>query len=327
MLNFSIAYGKTLMGLAKDWKVSVEEAKNTVDLWYKERQEVLEWQKQLKYEVVKHGHVQTLLGRARRFPLFAHCTQAQEGHIERAAINTPVQMSNEVNDMILDSTSNQTQLAFQLPAHDEMELRILAHLTDCKSMLDAFKAGGDFHSRTAMNMCSHIREAVEKRQVLLEWHPRPGEEKPPIPLLKDAFASERRKAKMLNFSIAYGKTPMGLAKDWKVSVEEAKNTVDLWYKERQEMLEWQKQRKYEAAKHGHVQTLLGRARHFPSYAHCTRAQEGHIERAAINTPVQGSAADVAMCAMLQISKNKRLKELGWRLVLQVHDEVNLGRTK
>ncbi|XP_022753154.1 DNA polymerase I A, chloroplastic/mitochondrial-like isoform X2 [Durio zibethinus] len=286
MLNFSIAYGKTLMGLAKDWKVSVEEAKNTVDLWYKERQEVLEWQKQLKYEVVKHGHVQTLLGRARRFPLFAHCTQAQEGHIERAAINTPVQMSNEVNDMILDSTSNQTQLAFQLPAHDEMELRILAHLTDCKSMLDAFKAGGDFHSRTAMNMCSHIREAVEKRQVLLEWHPRPGEEKPPIPLLK-------------------------------VSVEEAKNTVDLWYKERQEMLEWQKQRKYEAAKHGHVQTLLGRARHFPSYAHCTRAQEGHIERAAINTPVQGSAADVAMCAMLQISKNKRLKELGWRLVLQV----------
>ena len=51
-------------------------------------------------------------------------------------------------------------------------------------MLDAFKAGGDFHSRTAMNMYSHIREAVEKRQVLLEWHPQPGEEKPPVPLLK-----------------------------------------------------------------------------------------------------------------------------------------------
>ncbi|XP_022753156.1 DNA polymerase I A, chloroplastic-like isoform X2 [Durio zibethinus] len=66
----------------------------------------------------------------------------------------------------------------------QLELRILAHLTDCKSMLDAFKAGGDFHSRTAMNMYSHIRETVEKRQVLLEWHPRPGEEKPPVPLLK-----------------------------------------------------------------------------------------------------------------------------------------------
>ncbi|XVF70588.1 hypothetical protein PTKIN_Ptkin11bG0174700 [Pterospermum kingtungense] len=207
--------------------------------------------------------------------------------------------------------------------YGQLELRILAHLADCKSMLDAFKAGGDFHSRTAMNMYSHIREAVEKKQVLLEWHPQPGEEKPPVPLLKDAFASERRKAKMLNFSIAYGKTPVGLAKDWKVSVEEARNTVDLWYKERQEVLEWQKQRKYEAQKFGHVLTLLGRARRFPSFAHCTRSQKGHIERAAINTPVQGSAADVAMCAMLQISKNERLKELGWRLLLQVHDEVIL----
>ena len=71
-----------------------------------------------------------------------------------------------------------------------------------------------------------------------------------------------------------------------VSVEEAKNTVDLWYKERQEVLEWQKQRKYEAEKLGRVKTLLGRARRFPSFAHCTRAQKGHIERAAINTPVQ-----------------------------------------
>ncbi|XWS51898.1 hypothetical protein CRYUN_Cryun11dG0021300 [Craigia yunnanensis] len=108
--------------------------------------------------------------------------------------------------------------------YGQLELRILAHLADCKSMLDAFKAGGDFHSRTAMNMYSHIREAVEKKQVLLEWQPQPDEEKPPVPLLKDAFASERRKAKMLNFSIAYGKTPVGLAKDWKVSLE-PKRTV------------------------------------------------------------------------------------------------------
>lgn len=66
----------------------------------------------------------------------------------------------------------------------QLELRILAHLANCKSMLNAFKAGGDFHSRTAMNMYPHIREAVEKREVLLEWHPQPGEDKPPVPLLK-----------------------------------------------------------------------------------------------------------------------------------------------
>ncbi|XP_020235315.1 DNA polymerase I A, chloroplastic/mitochondrial [Cajanus cajan] len=207
--------------------------------------------------------------------------------------------------------------------YGQLELRILAHLADCKSMLEAFKAGGDFHSRTAMNMYPYIREAVEKKQVLLEWHKQPGEDKPPVPLLKDAFGSERRKAKMLNFSIAYGKTPVGLSKDWKVSVKEAKKTVDLWYNDRKEVLQWQEERKKEAHEFHCVHTLLGRARRFPLMAQANKYQKGHIERAAINTPVQGSAADVAMCAMIQISNNKQLKELGWKLLLQVHDEVIL----
>lgn len=63
----------------------------------------------------------------------------------------------------------------------QLELRLLAHLADCKSMKAAFKAGGDFHSRTAMNMYPHVREAVEKERVLLEWE---GQGKPPAPLLK-----------------------------------------------------------------------------------------------------------------------------------------------
>jgi DNA polymerase-1 len=231
--------------------------------------------------------------------------------------------------------------------YGQLELRILAHLASCESMKEAFIAGGDFHSRTAMNMYPHIREAVENGEVLLEWHPQPGQEKPPVPLLKDAFASERRKAKMLNFSIAYGKTAIGLSRDWKVSREEAQDTVNLWYNDRQEVRKWQELRKKEAIQKGYVLTLLGRARKFPEYR--SRAQKNHIERAAINTPVQvclhyhqiltilnsidfkpqsplliqGSAADVAMCAMLEISNNQRLKELGWKLLLQVHDEVIL----
>ncbi|RAL43428.1 hypothetical protein DM860_012569 [Cuscuta australis] len=207
--------------------------------------------------------------------------------------------------------------------YGQLELRILAHLANCKSMLAAFEAGGDFHSRTALNMYPHIREAVEQKHVLLEWNRQPGEDKPPVPLLKDAFASERRKAKMLNFSIAYGKTTAGLARDWKVSVKEAKETVDRWYSDRKEVLTWQEQRKSEAHQFRCVYTLLGRARMFPSLKSATKYVRGHIERAAINTPVQGSAADVAMCAMLEISKNQRLKELGWKLLLQIHDEVIL----
>lgn len=207
--------------------------------------------------------------------------------------------------------------------YGQLELRILAHLANCKSMLDAFKAGGDFHSRTALNMYAHVREAVEEKRVLLEWHPQPGEKKPPVPLLKDAFAAERRKAKMLNFSIAYGKTAVGLSRDWKVSTKEAKETVKLWYNDRKEVLKWQEERKEQAWEEGCVYTLLGRRRRFPPMVNASNAQKGHIERAAINTPVQGSAADVAMCAMLEIDRNARLKELGWRLLLQVHDEVIL----
>ncbi|XP_061355331.1 DNA polymerase I B, chloroplastic/mitochondrial-like isoform X2 [Gastrolobium bilobum] len=207
--------------------------------------------------------------------------------------------------------------------YGQLELRILAHLANCKSMLEAFEAGGDFHSRTAMNMYPYIREAVEKKQVLLEWQPQPGQDKPPVPLLKDAFGSERRKAKMLNFSIAYGKTPVGLSKDWKVSVKEARRTVELWYNDRKEVLKWQEERKREAYESQCVYTLLGRARRFPSMNQANNYHRGHIERAAINTPVQGSAADVAMCAMLQISNNEQLRELGWKLLLQVHDEVIL----
>ena len=69
-------------------------------------------------------------------------------------------------------------------------------------------------------------------ECMLEWD---GEGKPPVPLLKEMFASERRKAKVLNFSIAYGKTAHGLSKDWKVSLEEAKDTVERWYSDRIEV--------------------------------------------------------------------------------------------
>lgn len=100
----------------------------------------------------------------------------------------------------------------------QLELRLLAHLAGCESMLDAFRAGGDFHSRTAVNMYAHVREAVERGEVLLEWDSKDGTAPAPAPMLKDVFGAERRKAKMLNFSIAYGKTAAGLSKDWKVSL-------------------------------------------------------------------------------------------------------------
>ena len=88
--------------------------------------------------------------------------------------------------------------------------------------------------------------------------------KPPAPLLKDAFAAHRRKAKTLNFSIAYGKTPMGLSSDWGVNLAEAEATLELWYADRPEVREWQQNTIDLAHYTGVTRTLLGTHRIQPS---------------------------------------------------------------
>lgn len=204
--------------------------------------------------------------------------------------------------------------------YGQLELRVLAHLTDCASMLRAFELGGDFHSRTAMGMYASVREAVDAGRVALEDGGATG-----VPLLKDVFKEERRKAKILNFSIAYGKTAFGLSKDWGVSLAEAEATVRAWYADRPEVLAWQQRTKDAARRTGRVHTMLGRHRDLPGIN--SRRLAGHAERAAINTPIQGSAADIVMSAMLRLRADEELRAAGWEQVLQVHDEVVLEGPK
>eukprot|EP01094_Clydonella_sp_ATCC50884_P029714 TRINITY_DN9395_c0_g1_i1.p1 TRINITY_DN9395_c0_g1~~TRINITY_DN9395_c0_g1_i1.p1 ORF type:complete len:513 (+),score=165.58 TRINITY_DN9395_c0_g1_i1:652-2190(+) len=205
--------------------------------------------------------------------------------------------------------------------YGQLELRLLAHITGCRSMIDAFKVGGDFHSRTAMGMYPEVAAAVDRGDVLLEWDGEKGA--PPAPLLKDVYGTERRKAKMLNFSIAYGKTAMGLARDWSVSLEEAQETLNLWFADRPEVRAWQRRTIERARQTGFVQTLMGRRRNLPDINSRNRAKRGHAERAAINTPLQGGAADVVMKAMLMLHENEELEALGWKMLLQIHDELVL----
>jgi len=198
---------------------------------------------------------------------------------------------------------------------------MLAHMANCHSMIEAFKSGGDFHSRTALGMYPEIQKAVDNNEVLLEWDYKNGE--PPKPMLKDVFGAERRKAKTLNFSIAYGKTAFGLAKDWGVPKEEAEETVRLWYNDRPEVLRWQKEQKEKAFNQGVTQTFMGRYRLLDGIRSPDPRVRSHYERAAINTPIQGGAADIVMMAMITIHSNLRLRQLGYRLILQIHDEVIL----
>lgn len=205
--------------------------------------------------------------------------------------------------------------------YGQLELRLLASMTNCESMINAFKAGGDFHSRTALDMFDYVQEKIDAGECLLEWDYDNGE--PPKPLVKDMFASERRKAKTLNFSIAYGKTAHGLSQDWGVSTQEAEEMLQAWYNARPEVEVWQKKTKAYARKHGITRTLMGRYRQLPDAMGRDRKLIGHSERASINTPIQGGAADVAMMAMVKINTNEKLRRLGWIMLMQIHDEVIL----
>lgn len=206
--------------------------------------------------------------------------------------------------------------------YSQLELRILAHLTECKVMLDAFSSGGDLHSRTAVSMFPYVKERVDRQEVLVE----PGLHPPELqglPYVKDVFATERRKAKILNFSIAYGKTYRGLAQDWGVSVEEALDLLKRWYGDRPEVENWQKETIKEARKTKSCRTLMGRYRHLPDISSTNPSFRSHAERCAINSPIQGSAADIVMKAMLNIAGDKRLESMGWKILLQIHDELVL----
>lgn len=237
---------------------------------------------------------------------------------------------NLQNQPSLDKDKYKIRFAFEaskgnkliIADYGQLELRILAHMTNCKAMLDAFKQGGDFHSRTALTMFEYIQKDVNEGKVLLEWDYSKGT--PPVPLLKEKYAAERKKAKTMNFSIAYGKSSHGFAKDWGCTMEEAEKTLEAWYKERKEVKEWQEHIKEEALQKGWTITLAGRYRSLIKYFKGKNKNliAGGL-RAAINTPIQGGAADIMVGAMVKIHRENTIREMGWKMIHQVHDEIIL----
>ncbi len=254
-----------------------------------------------------------------------HCSLNLNTETGRISSRKP----NLQNQPALDKDKFRIREAFQAQAghrlivadYGQLELRVLAHLTRCKSMITDFGLGGDFHSRTAVSMFPHIRKEVEQGTLLLEWD---GRGPRTLPLLKEKYPAERKKAKTMNFSIAYGKTAQGFAAEWNCSLEEARESLEAWYRERQEVRAWQQERKRIAELRYYSQTLLGRYRFLHKYFKSSKVgmrSMGH--RRAINTPVQGGAADIVVGAMIRLARDEELKRLGWRMLLQIHDEIIL----
>jgi len=180
--------------------------------------------------------------------------------------------------------------------YSQVELRILAHLVGgTGGFADAFARGADIHTETAAGLLGIDPADVTRQQ--------------------------RAIAKAVNFGIVYGQSAFGLAQQQRIPREEAAEYIRR-YKERFPEIEEYRQRTLEFAReHGYVETLLGRRRPVPDLASGNFAARSAAERVAINTPVQGSAADLIKQAMLAIDRRLREEMPGELLLLQVHDEL------
>jgi len=172
--------------------------------------------------------------------------------------------------------------------YSQIELRVLAHLTNDETLINAFNKGEDIHALTAAAIFGVKIEDVDYNM--------------------------RRVGKVVNFSLVYGSSPYGLAENLKIPVEDAKDFMNRYFKTYQKVKEYQESSLKVATQKGYVETIFGRKRFLKNIT----TGKSELKRIVINTPIQGSAADIMKLAMINLYK-KLPKEA--KLILQVHDEV------
>ncbi|MBK9255735.1 MAG: DNA polymerase I [Saprospiraceae bacterium] len=179
--------------------------------------------------------------------------------------------------------------------YSQIELRLIADMSKDQSMLDAFMAGNDFHRATAAKVYNVPYDEVTSEQ--------------------------RRNAKTVNFSITYGAGATNLSRQLNISRKEATELIDSYFKEFKGLKSFMDNTVQFARENGYVKTLLGRRRNLRDINSRNSLTASNAERMAINTPVQGTAADMIKIAMIQIDEAFRKESLKSRMILQVHDEL------
>lgn len=175
--------------------------------------------------------------------------------------------------------------------YSQIELRLLAHITDDEGLKNAFYEDRDIHATTASELFNVDIDDVSEEQ--------------------------RRVAKSVNFGLAYGQTSFGLSNVIKVSKPEAQKIIDSYFAKFPKVEEYMINIVEEARKNGYVETLFGRRRLLPDINASNKMKQRMAERAAINMPLQGSASDVVKMAMLKIAEEQK----SLKMLLQVHDEL------
>ena len=182
--------------------------------------------------------------------------------------------------------------------YSQIELRVMAHLSGDKNMIEAFREGYDIHAATAARIYKEDINNVTRDQ--------------------------RTKAKRANFGIIYGITVFGLAERLEISRDEAKQLIDGYFETFPQVHDYMEKAKQLAREHGYAETFFHRRRYLPDITSHNATVRNFAERNAINAPIQGSAADIIKVAMIRIYERFRREGIKSKMILQVHDELNFS---
>ncbi|MFI1399832.1 DNA polymerase I [Streptomyces sp. NPDC020681] len=181
--------------------------------------------------------------------------------------------------------------------YSQIELRVMAHLSEDEGLIEAFTSGEDLHTTVASQVFSVERSAVD--------------------------AEMRRKIKAMSYGLAYGLSAFGLSQQLNIDAGEARGLMDTYFERFGGVRDYLRRVVDEARATGYTATMLGRRRYLPDLNSDNRQRREAAERMALNAPIQGTAADIVKVAMLNVDKALREAKLSSRLLLQVHDEIVL----
>ena len=310
--QFNIASPKQVGEILFDKLKIVEKAKKTKTGQYVTSEEVLQQLKN-KHEIVadilEHRGLKKLIGTY--IDALPKLINPRTGHIHTSfnqTITATGRLSssdpNLQNIPIRGEDGKEIRKAF-IPEpgclffsadYSQIELRVMAHLSQDPQMIEVFREGKDLHAATAANIYKKPIEEVTR--------------------------DERTKSKRANFGIIYGITVFGLAERLDIPRDEAKMLIDGYFQTFPQVHDYMEQSKEIARKQGYVMTLFGRRRYLPEINSQNSVVRGFAERNAINAPIQGTAADIIKVAMIHIFQRFKAEGIKSKMILQVHDELN-----
>ena len=312
--QFNIASPKQVGEILFDKLKIVEKAKKTKTGQYVTSEEVLQ-QLRNKHEIVadilEHRGLKKLIGTY--IDALPKLINPKTGHIHTSfnqTITATGRLSssdpNLQNIPIRGEDGKEIRKAF-IPEpgclffsadYSQIELRVMAHLSQDAEMIKVFSEGKDLHAATAANIYKKPIEEVTR--------------------------DERTKSKRANFGIIYGITVFGLAERLDIPRDEAKMLIDGYFDTFPQVHDYMEKSKEVAREKGYVTTLFGRRRYLPDINSHNATVRGFAERNAINAPIQGTAADIIKVAMIRIYNRFKAEGIRSKMILQVHDELNFS---